>query len=117
APDIAAERHPGHAGRERLVDLADEAVVVALAVAAQDDDRHGGALDDAAHAVGIARVERLDVVGAHFGRLAAHAGDVVRGVLVALVEAARDDLGLQWHPPALTAQGVALQSGPLHMVT
>src|SRR6266851_4869485 len=113
APDVAAKRHTRYACSQCILDLADEAVLVANSLATQDDDWHRGALNNAAHALCIAGVEGLDIVGAHLRGLTTDAGDVLGRVLVGLIEATRDDLGLERHAPALGNQRVPLERGPL----
>src|SRR5579872_1307620 len=106
APHVAAEGDPSHAGAQGVRNLAQQTVLVTLAITAEDDHRHGRALDDTLHRFGLAGVERLHVVGAHLGRLAAHARDVLGRVLVRLVKAARNDLSLKGHAPALAGEGI-----------
>src|SRR6266571_7916844 len=113
APDVAAERHARDARAQGDAYLVEQAVLVGRAVAAENHHGHRGAVDDATHALRIAGIEGFDVVGAHFGGLPTHAGDVLRRVFVRLVEATGNDFGLEWHTPALAHQRVALERRPL----
>src|SRR5947209_8115110 len=94
APDIAPKGHARYARVERIAHLAEQAAVISGTVAAQDDHGHSRAFDHAAHALRITRIEGLDIVGAHLGGLPTDTGDVLRRVLVGLVETAGNDLGL-----------------------
>ncbi len=113
APDVAAERHARDARAQGVAHLLEQAVLIGRAVSAENHDRHRGALDDAAHAVRVAGVEGLDVVGAHFGGLPTHTGNVLWRMFFGLVEAAWDDLGLEGNTPALADEGVTLERRPL----